>query len=268
MCGRRGREARALPGSRRRRLSQLGPQPNPTGMQRGHMTSGGRATPFPLQGHPAPSCTDAVTKAGTSCSPLARSPLLSAQPRYCLGRESPGLVLLSFSPALQGRPARGVLPDAGIMAPVFSLCLPRQLPTLPSCGCPCCRMMSAPANQGAPGHPGRPGHWLRCRSRPPPDSASAAVRCGAAAKAQVRGGEWEKKKTLHKKPTTKPTKTPAAISRNNRQNPSEQPQPSALRRERERNKRHTHRRVRQEKNTHRLRHDHKTFNHPPLLPQT
>lgn len=43
------------------------------------------------------------------------------------------------------------------------------------------------------------------------------------------------------------TKTPAAISRNNRQNPSEQPQPSALRRERERNKRHTHRRVRQEK---------------------
>lgn len=189
MCRRRGREARALPGSRRRRLSQLGPQPNPTGMQRGHMTSGGRATPFPLQGHPAPSCTDAVTKAGMSCSPLARSPLLSAQPRHYSGRRSPGLILLFFSPALRGRPARGVFPSAEIMAPVFSLCLPRQLPTLPSCGCPCCRMMSAPANQGAPGHPGRPGHWLPCRSRPPPDSGSAAVRCGAAAKAQVRGGE-------------------------------------------------------------------------------
>lgn len=179
MCRRRGREARALPGSRRRRLSQLGPQPNPTGMQRGHMTSGGRATPFPLQGHPAPSCTDAVTKAGMSCSPLARFPLLSAQPRHYSERRSPGLILLFFSPARRGRPARGVFPGAEIMAPVFSLCLPQQLPTLPSCGCPC--------------------------------------------------------------------KTPAAISRNNRQNPSEQPQPSALRRERERNKRHTHRRVRQEK---------------------
>lgn len=189
MCRRRGREARALPGSRRRRLSQLGPQPNPTGMQRGHMTSGGRATPFPLQGHPAPSCTDAVTMAGMSCSPLACFPLLSAQPRHYSGRRSPGLVLLFFSPALRGRPTRGVLPGAEIMAPVFSLCLPRQLPTLPSCGCPCCRMMSAPANHGAPGHPGRPGHWLPSRSRPPPDSGSAAVRCGAAAKAQVRGGE-------------------------------------------------------------------------------
>lgn len=189
MCRRRGREARALPGSRRCRLSQLGPQPNPTGMQRGHMTSGGRATPFPLQGHPAPSCTDAVTKAGMSCSPLARFPLLSAQPRHYSRRRSPGPVPLFFSPALRGRPAHRVFPSAEIMAPVFSLCLPRQLPTLPSCGCPCCRMMSAPANQGAPGHPGRPGHWLPRRSRPPPDSGSAAVRCGAAAKAQVRGGE-------------------------------------------------------------------------------
>ena len=123
-----GREARTLPGSRR--LSQLGPQPNPTRMQRGHMTSGGRATPFPLQGDPAPSCTDAVTKAGTSCSSLALSPLLSSQPRRCLVRRSRGLVPLSFPPALRGSPARQVLPHAGIMAPVFSLCtsLPRQLP--------------------------------------------------------------------------------------------------------------------------------------------
>lgn len=101
----RGREARTLPGSRRR-LSQLGLQPNPTRMQRGHMTSGGRATPFPLQGDPAPSCTDAVTKAGASCSSLALPPLLSSQPRHCSGRRSQGLVLLSFSPALRGSPAR------------------------------------------------------------------------------------------------------------------------------------------------------------------
>lgn len=125
-----GREARTLPGSRRRRLSQLGLQPNPTRMQRGHMTSGGRATPFPLQGDPAPSCTDAVIKAGASCSSLALPPLLASQPRHCLGRRSPGPFLLSPSPALRGSPAREVLPRAGIMAPVFSLCtsLPRQLP--------------------------------------------------------------------------------------------------------------------------------------------
>lgn len=128
-CAGRGREARTLPGSRRR-LSQLGLQPNPTRMQRGHMTSGGRATPFPLQGDPAPSCTDAVTKAGTNCSSPALPPLLSSQPRHCLGTRSQGLVLLSFSPALRVSPAREVLPRAGIMAPVFSLCtsLPRQLP--------------------------------------------------------------------------------------------------------------------------------------------
>lgn len=124
-----GRAARTLPG-RRRRLSQLGPQPNPTGMQRGHMTSGGRATPFPLQGDPAPSCTDAVTKAGASCSSLALPPLLSSQPRHCLRRRSQGPVPLSRAPARRGSPARAVLPRAGIMAPVFSLCtsLPRQLP--------------------------------------------------------------------------------------------------------------------------------------------
>lgn len=127
-CAGRGRETRTLPGSHR--LSQLGLQPNPTRMQRGHMTSGGRATPFPLQGDPAPSCTDAVTKAGTSCSSPALPPALSSQPRLCLGRRGQSLVLRSFSPALRGSPARQVLPRAEIMAPVFSLCtsLPRQLP--------------------------------------------------------------------------------------------------------------------------------------------
>lgn len=82
-----GRGSTDSPERRRRRLSRVGRQPKPTGMQRGHMTSGGRAAPFPLQGDPAPSWTDAVTKAGAGRSSLSRSlslslpPLLSSRPR-------------------------------------------------------------------------------------------------------------------------------------------------------------------------------------------
>lgn len=106
------------------------------------------------------------------------------------------------------------------------------------------------SQSGRAGPPG-PARPLAAAPLPPPSwlglrRGSLRSRSQGTSAGRGIGGEG-KKKTLHKKPTTKPTKTPAAISRNNRQNPSEQPQPSALRRERERNKRHTHRRVRQEK---------------------
>lgn len=82
------------------------------------------------------------------------------------------------------------------------------------------------------------------RAAPSPLLTQSPPRFAAEPQPRQKWGEGnrrgrEEKKTLHKKPTTKPTKTPAAISRNNRQNPSEQPQPSALRRERKRETRDT-----------------------------
>lgn len=110
------------------------------------------------------------------------------------------------------------------------------------------------ASQSGRAGPPRPARPLAAAPLPPPSwlglrRGSLRSRSQGTSAGRGIGGEGKKKKTLYKKPTTKPTKTPAAISRNNRQNPSEQPQRSALRRERERerNKRHTHRRVRQEK---------------------
>lgn len=63
---------------------QPGSEPNPTGMQPGHMRcgGGGRASPPAPQGDPAPSCPDAVTKVmGKLVSPRPRQhPEVSQRP--------------------------------------------------------------------------------------------------------------------------------------------------------------------------------------------
>lgn len=121
--------------------------------------------------------------------------------------------------------------------------------TLPSCSCPCCRMMSAPANQGVPGQSGRPGYWLPHSSLPTPHSVSAAVRCGIAAKAQVGEGNrrGRKKNTLHKKTPDNQTHQDASRHFARQQAEPERAAPAKRPEEKERNKRHTHKKVRQEK---------------------
>lgn len=108
----------------------------------------------------------------------------------------------------------------------FAPASPSSSPTLPSCGCPCCRMMSAPANHGAPGWPSRPGYWLPRSSLPPPDSASAAVRCGAAAKTQVGGGGKKKKPYTKNRQPNPPRRQPpfrATTGRTRASSPSQAP---------------------------------------------
>lgn len=115
---------------------------------------------------------------------------------------------------------------------------PRQLPNPAQLRLP---LLQDDVSAGQSGRTGlaRPP-WLLAPAQLPPPSwlrlrrGSLRSRSQGTSGGRGIGGEEEKKKTYTKKPTTKPTKTPAAISRNNRQNPSEQPQPSALRRERER----------------------------------
>lgn len=197
------------------------------------MTSGGRATPFPLQGDPAPSCTDAVTKAGTNCSSPALPPLLSSQPRHCLGTRSQGLVLLSFSPALRVSPAREVLPRAGIMAPVFSLCtsLPRQLPNPAQLRLPLLQDDVSASQSGRAGL-ARPA-WLLAPVQLPPPSWLSLRRGSLRSRSHGRsggrgiGGEGKKKKpyTKNRQPNPPRRQPPfrATTGRTRASSPSQAP---------------------------------------------
>lgn len=118
-----------------------GSEPNPTGMQPGHMRcGGGRASPPAPQGDPAPSCPDAVTKVtGEILSPPPRQrPKVSQRPsrgphlaqgqekmvreepcdslRHCLGSTSAAATTIAIvtSPSLplQQPPATALAPPA------------------------------------------------------------------------------------------------------------------------------------------------------------
>lgn len=137
---------------------------------------------------------------------LARSLSLfprSSPPGPAKEREAEACFPLSFSPGIP-RPRRPPSRwDHGArFLPLHQP--PPAAPTLPGCGGPCCRMMSASANGGAPCHPAEPP--IGCAQSPPPPppvSVTAAVRCGAAAEARLgegkRRGRRKKKKNLHKK---------------------------------------------------------------------
>ena len=92
-----------------------GSEPNPTGMQPGHMRcgDGGRASPPAPQGDPAPSCPDAVTKVtGEFVSSSAPAPQSFAEaepgpsPRAGTGENSQGRAFRFPSPRLVFRIGR------------------------------------------------------------------------------------------------------------------------------------------------------------------